>query len=146
MDLITAPFKGGIMDKEKLISVFDGYKKALTEMGFTSCEIESYHALPSQLGKEVSVGHLFWMCNRAIGLIHEGSIEKSHRWLGFVQGALWVFEIYSIHDLRKHSRPRCPHCHGPEGKCEVAREVNMNLHISKIFCENTGMFIRDDAE
>lgn len=94
------------MDTEKLISVFEGYHKELTEIGFTSCELADYHALPNQLGKELSIGHLVWMCEKAIELIHEGSIEKSHRWLGFVQGVLWASEIYSIHELREHSRPR----------------------------------------
>ena len=31
--------------------------------------------------------------------------EKLMRWLGFMQGALWVKGIYTIDELKAHNRP-----------------------------------------
>jgi hypothetical protein len=34
----------------------------------------------------------------------EGRVEKAFRWLGFVQGCLWVCGVYSIEELKSHNR------------------------------------------
>lgn len=34
----------------------------------------------------------------------EFSIGKTMRWLGFMQGALWAFEWFTLEDLKEHSR------------------------------------------
>lgn len=36
--------------------------------------------------------------------IEEGRIQKAMRWLGFIQGTLWCSGIFSIDELRNHSR------------------------------------------
>lgn len=38
-------------------------------------------------------------------LIAAGQLEKAFRWLGFVQGVLWVTGVYTIDELRAHNRP-----------------------------------------
>jgi hypothetical protein len=30
--------------------------------------------------------------------------EKINRWLGFIQGVMWTYGMFSIDDLRVHSR------------------------------------------
>lgn len=45
--------------------------------------------------------HLAWMCHQ---LTHAGpwSVGKANRWLGFIQGALWILGVFSIDELRQH--------------------------------------------
>ncbi len=54
--------------------------------------------------------HLLYMCERAEELAKEGRTNKAHRWLGFVQGALWVLGLLSIDESRKLNKPEglCP--------------------------------------
>lgn len=44
------------------------------------------------------------MVPRALEFIEEGEIDKAHRWLGFIQGVMWVEKIYTLEELKEHSR------------------------------------------
>jgi hypothetical protein len=48
--------------------------------------------------------HLLWMCDR---ILHEetasGVTNKTHRWLGFVQGCLFMLNGFSVEEMRSHS-------------------------------------------
>ena len=56
--------------------------------------------------------HIAWMAHTA-GRMEPDSIHKAMRWLGFIQGVLWCFGLFSIDDLRRHwNEGRV----GPEGK------------------------------
>lgn len=48
------------------------------------------------------------MVPRLRALLDEGRIEKAMRWLGFMQGALWSIDIFSLDELKDHSRPDMP--------------------------------------
>lgn len=45
--------------------------------------------------------HVVWMCEEA-KTFH--SVEKSMRWLGFIQGYLWVTGVFSIEEMKEHNR------------------------------------------
>lgn len=52
--------------------------------------------------------HLLEMIPKAIGFIDEGKIEKANRWLGFIQGVLWVHKVFTLEELKNHNRtPKC---------------------------------------
>lgn len=34
--------------------------------------------------------------------------EKAMRWLGFIQGVLWAKQIFTLEELKNHSRPDFP--------------------------------------
>ena len=44
------------------------------------------------------------MVPRALKFIEEGEIDKAHRWLVFIQGVMWVEKIYTLEELKAHSR------------------------------------------
>lgn len=52
--------------------------------------------------------HLIGMVPRLHALLNEGRIEKAMRWLGFMQGALWAEGLFTLDDLKRHSRPDAP--------------------------------------
>jgi hypothetical protein len=51
------------------------------------------------------IGHLRWMIQETIGFVHAGRLEKAMRWLGFIQGALWVLEISTIEESKRLNMP-----------------------------------------
>jgi hypothetical protein len=84
--------------------------------------------------RKKQVGHAAWMAAEAIRFIEEASAldapplewpageldermgmrrraarskrEKAHRWLGFIQGVLWMAGAFTLNELKEHSR-RC---------------------------------------
>lgn len=93
------------MTNEKLISVFEFYHDRLTIGSGTSKELGDKSSVVSQLEPGVVLEHLIYMCETAIGFVREGRTEKAFRWLGFIQGVLWMSNIYTLNDLKNHSRP-----------------------------------------
>jgi hypothetical protein len=49
--------------------------------------------------------HLYWMCTEIPGFVREGRIEKAMRWLGFIQGSMWVLEIRTIEEMKNDNMP-----------------------------------------
>jgi len=45
--------------------------------------------------------HLLWMCQQIVEQ-KNWHATKAHRWIGFVQGTLWVMRVFSIDDLQDH--------------------------------------------
>lgn len=53
----------------------------------------------------VALGHIATMPPKIIQFVDEGRLDKAFRWLGFMQGVLWMMGDYSIDDLANHNRP-----------------------------------------
>jgi hypothetical protein len=51
------------------------------------------------------VEHLRGMIPRLRALIAEGRREKVMRWYGFIQGALWAADVFTVEELKAHSNP-----------------------------------------
>lgn len=89
----------------KIISVFTQYRETLKGFGIEAHEIKDNDSLASRFSGEEKLAHLAWMCARSIEFASTGGVDKAFRWLGFVQGVLWMSNIYTINELRDHSRP-----------------------------------------
>lgn len=50
-------------------------------------------------------GHLLWMCDQIPTFLQEGRREKAMRWLGFLQGALWVLRWRTIEAMKTDNAP-----------------------------------------
>lgn len=79
------------MTTEKIISVMEIYYNRL------------HPTRPIRNGNPYE--HLRWMCYETINLAQAGRTEKAFRWLGFVQGVLWVWKFYTLDELKVHSMP-----------------------------------------
>jgi len=53
--------------------------------------------------------HLLWMSERCYQYLTAGRAHKAHRWLGFIQGALWARGFFSINALRDLNRKEQEH-------------------------------------
>ena len=49
--------------------------------------------------------HLVFMLETIPAFLRDGRREKAMRWLGFVQGAIWVRGYVSIEDLKRANAP-----------------------------------------
>jgi len=52
--------------------------------------------------------HLLYMLQETAKLVKEDRREKAMRWLGFVQGALWVAGLSTIEEMKDLNRPDIP--------------------------------------
>jgi hypothetical protein len=72
----------------KCIMILKGYAKDLERLSLTD-----------------EMRHLQTMIPKAIGFFEEGRREKGFRWLGFIQGVLWMENVYTIEEMKNHNRP-----------------------------------------
>jgi len=57
------------------------------------------------VGRERRLSHLLWLARNGLALVEEERREKAMRWLGFLQGALWGFNLANIDDLKGMNKP-----------------------------------------
>jgi len=49
--------------------------------------------------------HILWMVDEAESFARQGRTNKAQRWLGFVQGVLFVYGVSSINDSKRSNMP-----------------------------------------
>lgn len=54
------------------------------------------------ISRESATNHLHWMCDQILANAQSWHPTKAHRWIGFIQGALWALGFFSIDNLRDH--------------------------------------------
>lgn len=52
--------------------------------------------------------HAAWMVDEMLSYIRGTKAEhydgdKVNRWIGFIQGVLWMYGVYTVDDLRQHT-------------------------------------------
>ena len=91
------------MTADKVREVLVIYKKKFEEMGIPKdkCPHGSF-TTPNNS----SLVHCDEMLNEMAVFIQEGRMEKTFRWLGFIQGCLWISGVYTLKELQNHNRPQ----------------------------------------
>ncbi|HPL01420.1 MAG TPA: hypothetical protein PLE96_00535 [bacterium] len=54
--------------------------------------------------RRAALAHLRTMFPKMVQFVSEDKIEKAMRWLGFVQGVLWVCGVYTLEQLKADNR------------------------------------------
>jgi hypothetical protein len=52
----------------------------------------------------IPLKHVLSMLPKARRFFYDGEYDKGNRWLGFIQGVLWMEGIYTIDAMRRHNR------------------------------------------
>lgn len=60
--------------------------------------------IPGQKYDRADYDYIVWMCERAQGFLNPEDFDKANRWLGFIQGAFWAWDVYSLDEMREHNR------------------------------------------
>ncbi len=90
------------MDATKILEVIKIYRDYFTAKGIGVMDFPHSEKPDSQ---EEILAHCHGMLDKMEGFIKEGRIEKTFRWLGFIQGCLWSTGQFSLEDLKNHNRP-----------------------------------------
>lgn len=94
------------MHKDKILAVIARYRHELQELGAEKARYpEEILAPPTGTNQQIHLAHLLQMLDQMEVFLEEGRREKTHRWLGFIQGVLWVLRINTLEELKNHNRP-----------------------------------------
>ena len=97
------------MTKEKLKSMFQGYREHLDDLypkvsPRSLTEVESQFSVGS-LSRIDTTAHFKHMCDMGQTFVDQDRVDKAMRWLGFMQGAFWMDDVFTLDELKKHSMP-----------------------------------------
>lgn len=94
------------MTKTQVLQALDLHNKQMEER-FTLVGGGAMSALRNQnaVNGSEQIRHLKWMANEIIHFLAEDRTEKAMRWLGFIQGALWVMGLSSIEESKRANMP-----------------------------------------
>jgi hypothetical protein len=84
------------MTRDQIAEVANLYLKELVGLG----EKPKHNLTAANPNK---LQHAGWMCQQILLFVEENSHYKACRWLGFVQGILWLEGIYTVDEMREHN-------------------------------------------
>jgi len=65
----------------------------------------SLYVGPLRNSEEPNLSHLGWMCGQILQFVEQDKMDKAMRWLGFVQGAFWVFRFRTVEAMKQDNKP-----------------------------------------
>lgn len=95
------------MTDQKIIQIIEDYRRMFKKMDIVKIDVRHEERLPSPFSRRqtFSLGHCYGMLDKMEIFLKESRREKVMRWLGFIQGVLWVNLLHSLEDLMKQSMP-----------------------------------------
>ena len=97
------------MTKEKLKFIIQAYRDHL-EATYPKIaprqltEVEEQFSVGS-LSRIDTTAHFKHMCDMGQTFVDQDRVDKAMRWLGFMQGAFWMDDVFTLDELKKHSMP-----------------------------------------
>lgn len=87
--------------------ILDAVRKYDNELAAKGVEARrSDVSQPIGADHETALAHVAWCCGQVQGFVAEGRLDKANRWLGFIQGALWVLNHNTIDSFRADNTAR----------------------------------------
>jgi hypothetical protein len=89
------------------------YCKTLDDLGYVPI---AYEEIDERMSGKIygakydSLNHAMWMCNETRRFVRENRWAKAYRWIGMIQGLLFMSGVFSIAELKEHNRlgPKAP--------------------------------------
>lgn len=83
------------------------YEKKLSDLGYSPSPYADIEELVGSniygKGKFEVLNHALWMCTQIEGFIRQNRMAKAYRWIGMVQGLLFMGGVYTIAELKRHN-------------------------------------------
>lgn len=95
------------MNSQKILEVIAVYRKYFEKNNIPKSDFP-HDQLLTQYGchaSELALSHCHGMLDKMEQFIAQGRLEKAFRWLGFIQGTMWLSGCFTLEDLKNHSRP-----------------------------------------
>ena len=90
------------MKKNQFLEICQEYDELLKTEGY---EIKLKEPFVCAEFANEDLCHIRWMLNEIPKMINDPcKLEKSNRWIGFIQGVMWMKGYYSIEDMKGHTR------------------------------------------
>jgi len=90
------------MTKRKILGVIRKYEWYFKGRGIHAKRFPDKRKPDSEIDV---LAHCLSMLPQMKEFLDDGRTDKVFRWLGFIQGCLWVLKIYTLNDLKNHNRP-----------------------------------------
>ena len=95
------------MDNDKVNLVLSETAKRIAALGYVAKRNPPEEPLPHQVTpqwKLVALEHALWMCEQTLAMPAD-KLEKKMRWLGFVQGILWMAGVQTVETSKRDNMP-----------------------------------------
>ena len=90
------------MTDDQVIYTVQDYAHRLAALGYPP--IQTPNSAVTTTGEaRIRLGHAHWMCLQIPEFVQNRLIEKSMRWLGFIQAILWCEGVFTIDEMRGHN-------------------------------------------
>jgi hypothetical protein len=89
------------MTPQKVLEVIGIYRNLFEDLGVEKVDCPHGELLDAP---EKGLAHCHGMLEKIEKFVREGQMDKAFRWLGFIQGVLWVRRVYPLVTLRDHNR------------------------------------------
>lgn len=90
------------MTQAKVREVIAVYRRYLESRGIGRASMP-HDMLPET--RQDALEHCHGMLDAIAQFVDAGRMDKAFRWLGFIQGCLWVHGVYTLDELKDHNRP-----------------------------------------
>ena len=106
-DLMDPLSLGDEFSRDRAISMLSFYCKTLNRLGYTPHAFRDVEAKVGaniySSGKFEVMNHALWMCDETAGFIKQNRLAKAYRWIGMIQGILFMGGVFSIAELKEHN-------------------------------------------
>jgi hypothetical protein len=82
----------------------DSYQSRLEKVDAIPKRLSDFDLDISKYQKQEILNHALFMTKEIRELLKEDKLEKTFRWLGFLQAILWQQGIYSIEEMKNQNR------------------------------------------
>ncbi len=93
------------MNARKVLEVLVLYRLKFIDLEVGKIDYPHAEFLPLQGLRNLALAHCHGMISQIEDFVATDRMEKVFRWLGFIQGVLWVLRVYTLEELKSHNRP-----------------------------------------
>lgn len=112
---------GEQITQEQAYAMLDFYCDLLDKQGYQPIPYPNPDALVGgsvyRGAKYDALNEAYWMCEEARKLVRQARWSKALRWIGFIQGLVWMGGLCSISEIKTHNRL------GPRGTTTQASDA-----------------------
>jgi len=88
------------MKKNQFLEICQEYDDLLKNDGYSIKLKEPFVEFVNE-----DMNHIRWMLNEIPKMINDPyKLEKSNRWIGFIQGVMWIKGYFTIEEMKGHTR------------------------------------------
>ena len=97
----------GELDPAQAERMLTFYGKTLDRLGYVPV---AYEEIDERMSGNIygakydALNHAMWMCDETRRFVRENRSAKVYRWIGMIQGLLFMGGVFSIAELKQHNR------------------------------------------